>query len=170
MTEKFFVDTNVFLYAHDSAESGKRSIATGWIRRLSREGNGRVSIQVLSEFYVTLRGKMRHEISAEGAWNEVNALLDWNPQRLDGHLLLQAREIDQRYRISWWDSLIVAAAQVQECSVLLTEDLQDGMRFGNVVVQNPFSMKVREPTAIYAADLQLSLRDRRPERRLKQAA
>lgn len=170
MTDIFFVDTNVLLYAHDSTAPAKKDTAVDWFERLNSGGNGRVSVQVLNELYVTLKGKMRHEISAEGAWREVNALLDWNPQRLDAHLLLQAREIEQRYRISWWDSLIVAAAQRQECDVLLTEDLQDGMRFGDVVVQNPFSMQVREPVATYRVYPESPSESHRPQGLLKNAA
>jgi hypothetical protein len=65
-------------------------------------------------------------------------------------LLLLAHEIEQRYRISWWDSLIVGAAQLQDCDILLTEDLQAGMNFDRVSVQNPFSLQVQEPRAVYS--------------------
>ena len=67
-----------------------------------------------------------------------------------------AREAEQRWRLSWWDSLIVAAAQMQGCSVLLTEDLHDGTAFGNLVVRSPFTLEVREPAAAYGATPQLA--------------
>ena len=60
-------------------------------------------------------------------------------------------EIEQRYRLSWWDSMVVAAAQLQDCTLLLTEDLQDGMVFGAVIVRSPFTLAVEEPRPGYEA-------------------
>jgi hypothetical protein len=66
-------------------------------------------------------------------------------------LLRRAREIERRYQISWWDSMVVAAAQLQHCVILLTEDLQDGMAFGTLAVRSPFSAVLEEPPAQYDA-------------------
>ncbi len=60
--------------------------------------------------------------------------------------------MENRYRINWWDSLIVAAAQLQDCTTLLTEGLQDGMNFDGVRVRNPFLSGVAEELAGYVAD------------------
>ena len=60
------------------------------------------------------------------------------PMPTDPRLLIQARDVENRYRISWWDSLIVAAAQLQDCATLLTEDLQHGQVIEGVRVVNPF--------------------------------
>ena len=87
----------------------------------------------------------------EVLWEEVSQYFARNPQEIDANLLQQAREIERRYRITWWDSLIVAAAQSQDCDILLTEDLQDGMNFGGVTVRSPFTLEVREAAAAYAA-------------------
>jgi hypothetical protein len=64
---------------------------------------------------------------------------------------VDARRVEQRYAISWWDSMIVAAAQVQECALLLTEDLQDSGVYGTVTVRSPFTLEVREAMASYVA-------------------
>jgi hypothetical protein len=89
-------------------------------------------------------------MTADEAWTQVRALLAWEPQPITRDLLLKAREIELRYRLSWWDSMIVAAAQLQECGTLLTEDLQQGMKFDGVVVRNPFTFQVQDVRAEYS--------------------
>ena len=76
--------------------------------------------------------------------------LSWNPREIDEEVFLRARENEQRYRISWWDSLVVAAAQLQDCALLLTEDLQDGAVLGSVTVRSPFTLEIGEAGAQYA--------------------
>ena len=125
-------------------------LAARWIERLWREGAGRTSMQVLSEYYVTVTRKLKPAVPADSAWNDVKSLLAWQPQPIDGALLHRAREIEQRYRLSWWDSMVVAAAQLQDCAVLLTEDLPDGAAFGSVTVRSPFTLAVEELRADYA--------------------
>ena len=144
-----FVDSNVLVYTRDVTEQAKRSRASEWIALLWSERLGRTSCQVLSEFYVTVTRKLKPGLTQEAAWHEVNAFLAWQPQPIDGALLQRAREIEQRYRLSWWDSMVVAAAQLQDCAVLLTEDLQDGAAFGSVTVRSPFTLAVEEPRGKY---------------------
>ena len=79
------------------------------------------------------------------------AYFTWKPLAIDESVLRRAREVEQRWRLSWWDSTIVAAAQLQDCAVLLTEDLQDGMAFGALRVRSPFSSVLEEPEAQYNA-------------------
>jgi len=62
----------------------------------------------------------------------------------------RGREIEQRHRLSWWDSLIVAAAAAQGCALLLSEDLQDGGVYAGVTVRSPFTLSVDEPAVTYA--------------------
>ncbi len=150
MTGPCFVDANVFVYARDGRDSRKQSRAVQWLAGLWGDRSGRTSAQVLSEYYVTVTRKLAPRISAEEAWDDIRELLSWEPQPVDAKLLARAREIEQRYRISWWDSLIVAAAQLQDCPLLLTEDLQDGGVFGSVTVRSPFTLEVRQPAATYA--------------------
>ena len=169
MTEKFFVDTNVFVYLYDATNSAKQAIAADWIERLWRDQSGRTSVQVLNELYVTLLRKMARKMPTEQAWEVVQALTEWNPQPVDKDMLLHAREVERRYRISWWDSLIVAGAQLQDCDVLLTEDLQCGMTFDRVVVQNPFNLKVQEPRVAYSVAVPLPSRHRPRGRPRKQS-
>ena len=167
MTELAFVDANVLIYAREPAQASKQTLAAQWLASLWREGAGRTSMQVLSEFYVNVTRKLLAPVAPEDAWHEVTTFFAWRPQPINEPLLSRARDIERRYRLSWWDSMIVAAAQLQDCAVLLTEDLQDGIAFGEVTVRSPFTLDVREPAAAYAADPAASSRHRprgRPKR------
>ncbi|MBI3376646.1 MAG: PIN domain-containing protein [Betaproteobacteria bacterium] len=150
MTAPLFVDANVFLYASDDREPVKQPRAIAWLDRLWQEQSGRTSIQVLSEYYVDLTRKSGTRLPAQEAWTRVAKYLAWEPQPVDETLFRRAREVEQRHRISWWDSMIVAAAQLQDCALLLTEDLQDSGVYGAVTVRSPFTLDVREAAAIYA--------------------
>jgi predicted nucleic acid-binding protein len=149
MTALVFVDSNVFVYTRDGREPAKQLRAMEWVAHLWRERLGKTSMQVLSEFYVTVTRKLKPHVASANAWDDVNSLLGWRPQPVDVALLQRAREIEERHRLSWWDSMVVAAAQLQGCAVLLTEDLQEGAVFGGVTVRSPFRFEVGEPAAPY---------------------
>lgn len=151
MSGLVFVDTNVFVYARQALEVHKQPIAAQWVDRLWREQAGRTSMQVLNECYSALISTARPTPAPAIAWEFVHSLLAWNPQPVDAGVLTRAHEIEQRHRLNWWDSLIVAAAQIQGCSVLLTEDLQDQTVFGGVTVRSPFTLDVSDDLAGYAA-------------------
>ena len=161
MTEPVFVDTNVFVYARDAGEPTKQAAAEEWIHRLWMEQRGRTSIQVLSEFYTTVTRKLTPGLDRDEAWQDVLALLAWEPTEIHRDLLIRARDIERRFKQSWWDSLIVAAAQSQGCPTLLSEDLQEGMKFDETTVINPFTTGVAEARASYAAEKPISRHRRR---------
>ena len=150
MTGPCFVDANVFVYAGDAREPSKQRRAIAWLDLLWREQSGRTSVQVLSESYVALCRLARAGGSAGDVWRSVQKYFAWRPLPIDEGLLRRAREIEQRRRISWWDSMVVAAAQLQDCEILLTEDVQDGGVYGTVTVRSPFTLEVRQPVASYA--------------------
>lgn len=147
MSPLVFVDSNVFLYAFEKSDPVKSARAREWLGRLWRERTGRTSVQVLNEYYDTATRKLR--MSPEQAWDDVTTYLAWRPLPIDEMVVRRARDIQRRYQISWWDSLIVAAAQLQDCHVLLTEDLQNGMVFGTLAVRSPFTSVLEEPLATY---------------------
>lgn len=162
-----FVDTNVFVYARDAARPDKQAAAIRWIERLWREQSGRTSHQVLNELYVTLTRKLKPGMRADDACDDVEALLAWDPQPTDRDLLVRARAVERRHQLGWWDSLIVAAAQLQDCETLLTEELQAGMVFDDVTVRNPFQASVEESRPPVAARSGVARRHRprgRPRR------
>jgi predicted nucleic acid-binding protein len=131
-----FVDSNVFLYAFDDADPAKQVAAQKWRAELWKSRRGRVSFQVLGEFYINA---VRKEYAAfEDARAEVRDLLAWNPVVADAALLELGWNIQDRYQLSYWDAMIVAAAKVASCRFLLTEDLQPGQKLDGVEVLNPF--------------------------------
>ena len=154
MTDLCFVDSNVFVYARDPRDPAKQQRARQWSDHLWTHRLGRTSTQVLSETYIALR--RLGGAAPDDIWGSVERLVAWRPQAIDEKVILQAREVERRWRLSWWDSLIVAAAQMQDCSVLLTEDLHDGAAFGTLVVRSPFTLEIREPAAAYDVMPQLA--------------
>lgn len=109
-------------------------------------------MQVLLEYYATLTRKLVPAVPADKAWDDVTELLAWRPHPVDAGLFKRGREVERRWRLSWWDSLIVAAAELQDCPVLLSEDLHDGMVFGSVTVRNPFTTVAEQPVAAYTVE------------------
>jgi predicted nucleic acid-binding protein len=140
-----FVDTNVLVYARDAGEPTKQPQALAWLEHLWKSRSGRLSFQVLQEFYVTVTKKLDPGLSADEARAELRSLLAWRPVAVDGDVLQAAWSLEDRHSLSFWDALIVAAAQAAGCEQLLSEDLADGVTYGGVEVVNPFS---RRPPAL----------------------
>jgi predicted nucleic acid-binding protein len=149
MTGPSFVDASVLLYTQDRRDLAKHRRAQAWLDSLWRSALGRTSIQALSEFYAA--STRTFGVLPQITWAEVARYFPWEPQPISEELLRAAREVELRYKLSWWDSMIVAAAQLQECVLLLTEDLQDDAVFGTVTVRSPFTLDVREARAAYTA-------------------
>ena len=133
-----FVDTNVLLYAIDNSEPDKRDMARNWLDVLWSASTGLTSTQVLNEYYVNATQKVRFGLTMEAARKTVKSLYNWNPRAIDCELIDHAHEIQTRYRLSWWDSLIAAAAIGQRATMLLSEDLHDGLDLDGTVVRSPF--------------------------------
>lgn len=143
MTAPVFVDTNVLIYAVDEADPRKHQAARAWRTDLWQSRRGRISFQVLQEFYAQVTRKRpaaRQEVRAE-----VRDLLAWRPVSVDEGILERSWGIQDRYRLSFWDALIVAAAKAAGCRYLLTEDLQADQELDGVVVVNPF---LRSPAEV----------------------
>ena len=149
MTDLCFVDANVLVYSRDPTDVAKQSRARNWLDRLWNEGIGRISTQVLSEFYNVTTRKLAFPLTPDEARADVEALFVWEPQAIDIEIIRRAHQIEQCFRLRWWASLIVAAAQAQHCLLLLSEDLQDGACYGGVTVCDPFRLSVAEAVAVY---------------------
>lgn len=145
MTATVFVDTNVLIYAVDIGDAKKHAAAKAWRAQLWAARKGRVSIQVLQEFYSAISTKW--PAARDNARVEVIDLLSWNPVPIDGSLMQLGWKLQDRFQLSFWDSLIVAAAKVAGCRYLLTEDLQAGQSLDGVQVINPFKT---DPATILA--------------------
>ncbi|MCY3840794.1 MAG: PIN domain-containing protein [Gammaproteobacteria bacterium] len=150
MTAPVFVDTNVLVYRHDNTDPAKQSRADEWLSTLAQERAARVSYQVLQELFVTLTRKVQPATADEEARQIVRDLASWQPVRMDLAIMERAWVNQQQYLLSWWDALIVAAAQSVGCVALLTEDLQHGQELGEVQVVNPFATPNSTARAILA--------------------
>ncbi len=133
-----FVDTNVLLYAFSQDEPVKRERAQSLLERLWQSGTGRISTQVLQEFYVNATRKLAHPLRPEEAQAIVLSLSQWDYHRPDAPDILAAAVLAERYRISFWDALIVHSAEALGAILLWSEDLNPGQRFGALEVRNPF--------------------------------
>ena len=105
---------------------------------LWRTRRGRLSTQVLAEFYVNATQKLQPGLDRETARADVRALAAWHPLELDSRVFEQAWHFQDRHKVAFWDALILGAAQVGGCGYLLTEDLQDGQELAGVRIVNPF--------------------------------
>jgi predicted nucleic acid-binding protein len=136
--DRFFVDTNILVYAHASAEGKKHNIAKALIDELWRSGRGVISAQVLQEFCYVLTRKMRPPRPVPDVVKRALDLLNWTIVPGSALLSISALELSESHKVSYWDALIIGAAQTAECSVLYTEDLNNGQQFGSLRVVNPF--------------------------------
>jgi len=141
MTAVVFVDTNVLVYAVDASEPVKQTRAMEWMAHLWETRRGRVSIQVLTEFYATVTRKLKPGLGREEARREVRYLMPWNPRPVTSEVLESAWVIQDRHGLSLWDALILASAAESGCRHVLSEALGDGQRFGHLTVVNPFLHK-----------------------------
>ena len=137
MTE-VFVDTNVLLYGVDDLNPAKRDQARAWLAVCWERRCGRLSTQVLNEFYSNVRKKFKSALSAGDARVEVRRYQNWRPWVIDQPTVESAWAAESRFQINYWDALMVAAAQHQGCHILLTEDLQHLQQFDKLSVINPF--------------------------------
>lgn len=142
MDARTFVDTNILIYARDSSEPRKQALAEIALRKLWENRNGRISIQVLNEYFVNVTQKLSPGLSRAEAWQDIKALRAWNPLSLEAPLMDLAYALQDKHALSWWDALIVAAAQVLECNYLLSEDLSDAQTYGRVTVINPLKIRL----------------------------
>jgi predicted nucleic acid-binding protein len=136
MIAPVFVDTNVLIYYLDEANLKNFEASRLWLAELWKSRQGRISFQVLQEFYSTATRKwpaLSKEVRAE-----IRDLLDWRPVAIDAEILEVGWKVQERYQLSFWDSLIVAAAKAASCRYLLTEDLQADQDLDGLVIVNPF--------------------------------
>jgi predicted nucleic acid-binding protein len=138
MTARDFVDTNILIYAYDRDAGDKHQVALDLVRRLWTEGNGSLSTQVLQEFYVNATAKNAKPISFSEARAVVSRYLVWHVEANAPQTILRASEIQERYRLSFWDALIIAAASKAAAAILYTEDLNHGQSIEGVKIINPF--------------------------------
>ena len=137
MPNKYFVDTNILVYAHDLSTGLKHERARQLIERLWNSGQGVLSTQVLQELCINLRRKIVRPLPVEEVRNLIQDYLSWEIVLNDPASVLRALEIEVRYKTSFWDALVLQAAESSGASVLYSEDLAIGQKYGTIEVINP---------------------------------
>jgi len=136
---KCFFDTNVLVYTFDQHTPEKRAVARQLLADCIARGEACLSTQVLQEFFVTATGKLSSPLPIDEAEKAVRDFSTLPIITTDVGLILDAITAARRYRISFWDALVVQAAIRANASILYTEDLQEGqILYGSLTVQNPF--------------------------------
>jgi predicted nucleic acid-binding protein len=138
MTEPVFVDTNIWVYAVDTADPAKRERALRAIAPVA----GRelvVSTQVLTEFYAVVTRKLAVPVPQDEAGAMVDQLRALAVVAIDASLVAAAIAGTREWQISIWDALILRAAEIAGCRRVLSEDLADGWAYGSIVVENPLA-------------------------------
>jgi predicted nucleic acid-binding protein len=139
MNGRFFLDTNVFVYSFDASAPVKARRAGQLIRRAVATGKGIVSYQVVQEFFNVALRRFVHPMSvAEAEQYLATVFRPLMAIHSSQALYAEALRLSDRYQLSWYDALIVAAAIEAHSSLLYSEDLQHGQRFGGLEVLNPF--------------------------------
>jgi predicted nucleic acid-binding protein len=133
-----FIDTNVLLYGVDDADPVKRDRAREWIAACWQRRCGRLSTQVLNEFYVNVKKKFSKAIAQGDARAEIRRYQHWRPWVIDHPTIETAWAVESRFGLHYWDALMIAAAQQQGCTLFLSEDLQHEQQIDGVRIVNPF--------------------------------
>jgi predicted nucleic acid-binding protein len=136
---RVFVDTNVLVYAYDLDAGPKHQIALDIMRDLWRSGLGVLSTQTLQEFFVTVTRKIPLPIEVPVAKEIIKRLSKWDVVTHDREIVLEAIELHQRFKLSFWDSLIVASAIAGSAGTILSEDFSDDQTIMGTTIKNPFA-------------------------------
>src|SRR5271169_4443356 len=137
MNDRFFLDTNIFVYSFDRASASKARRATQLIHQAVATRKGTVSYQVVQEFFTVALRRFAHPMTvAEAEQYLATVFRPLLAVQSSQALYSEALHLRDKHRMSWYDSLIVAAAMEGDCHVLYSEDLQHGQRFGNLQIEN----------------------------------
>jgi predicted nucleic acid-binding protein len=133
-----FCDTNILVYAYDTSAGGKRDRAKQLLERLWDSENGAVSIQILQELFVSLTRKVVRPLSRNDARTIVADMATWQVVIPTVDDVLAASDGTARWKISFWDAMVLVTASRADATVLWSEDLSDGQTYDGVVARNPF--------------------------------
>lgn len=136
MSDRVFLDTNIFIYSHDHKDAVKRKAARDLIFTSYKTGTATVSTQVLSEFFRVYTGKLKLPYTA--AIKELHFMSQCRVLEQNIALVISAASFYSRYSLSFWDAMIIAAAVESSAKVLYSEDLQSGQEIEGVRVVDPF--------------------------------
>ena len=135
---RWFVDTNVLVYSRDLNAPTKQMRSSAWLRAVLASGKLILSPQIINETCSVLLTKKKDRQRHSDIRAFVRGLLIWCEAPLDADVVGQALVLHERHTVSWWDCPMVVSAMKLDADCLLTEDLQDGRRFGRLQIVNPF--------------------------------
>jgi predicted nucleic acid-binding protein len=136
---KIFIDTNIWVYSLDSKDQEKRNHARQILRKIVDAHQPVLSTQVIQEFYVVATAKLGADLL--GVKNIIHNFHNMEIVNIDLELVEEASDISILSKLSFWDSLIIAAAEKAKCEYIFSEDLNSGQTYRGVKVLNPFLMK-----------------------------
>jgi predicted nucleic acid-binding protein len=137
MSDRLFVDTNILLYAHDRSAGAKYERAQALIESLWHSGDGVLSTQVLQELCVSLLQKIRRPLPLPEVRQLIIDYSTWQVVTNTAESVIQALNLAARFRTSFWDAMILQAAEAAGAAVLYSEDLARGQKYGSVRIVNP---------------------------------
>lgn len=137
MSDVAFVDSNILIYAHDLDAGVKRERAASVLEELWEAGTGRLSVQVLQEFYVNATIRLESPLVRSAAREVVQVYAAWIREPTTAETVTRAIDLTGLARLSFWDALIVASAEQSGATLLYSEDLNDGQETAGVRVRNP---------------------------------
>ena len=137
-TELQFVDTNILIYAYDVSSTEKHRRALALVSELWDSGRGCLSIQVLQEFYVNLTQKIPHPLTPQETVRIIEDYGRWHLHKPGLKSVIEAIQIQQRNRISFWDAMIICSAKEMGCQNIWTEDLNANQLYEGIKAVNPF--------------------------------
>ena len=139
MNDRAFLDTNILVYAYDKHEPRKQKEAQAILTHGIEQDTVVLSVQVLGEFFNVVTRHIKSPMSPDEAQSIIETLGILPVQEIDFNMVKRAIDTHRTHHISYWDSLIIAAAERAECKRILSEDLNDGQTYHGILVHNPFS-------------------------------
>jgi len=139
MSDAVFVDSNILIYAHDADAGPKRDRAVERLRQLWESGTGRLSVQVLQEFYVNVTRKLITPVSRSTAREVVSSYAAWVKEPTTPDTVIRAIDIAEMAQIMFWDALIVASAEEAQATQIYSEDLNAGQTIAGIKIVTPLA-------------------------------
>ena len=138
-TERYFIDSNILIYAYNDAEPQKKLVASELIASILENRNAVVSVQVLGEFFRVVTRRIPRPISIEQATAVIDVICSLQVLDIDLEMVRRAISTHSRYGTNYWDSLIIAAAERAACATILSEDFNSGQSYHGILAVNPFA-------------------------------
>ena len=138
MRDRFFLDTNILVYAYDNHDPQKQDKAQQLLTSGIEQENLVLSVQVMGEFFNAANRHIPEPLTPDEVGEIINTLSILPIQEVDLAMVNRAIDTHKKYQISYWDSLIVSAAERAKCTEIISEDLSDGQSYNGIRVRNPF--------------------------------